>query len=79
MPFGVNLLMMFFLWVLVVIGLLAVGYWVVEEVSGSPKSMSSASALEILEQRYARGEVNRKEYLEKKKDLSGAAAKARKK
>jgi putative membrane protein len=26
-------------------------------------------ALEILEQRYARGEVNREEYLEKKKDM----------
>ncbi len=29
------------------------------------------SALEILEQRYARGEIDREEYLEKKKDMLG--------
>jgi putative membrane protein len=34
-------------------------------------------ALEILEQRYARGEINREEYLEKKEDLLGRGSAAR--
>jgi putative membrane protein len=29
-----------------------------------------SSALDVLEERYARGEINRDEYLEKKKDIS---------
>lgn len=36
----------------------------------SPAVRPSGSALEILNQRYARGEIDRKEYEEKKKDLS---------
>lgn len=34
-----------------------------------------SSALDILEERYARGEVDRDEYLQKKQDISGRAAK----
>ncbi len=30
-----------------------------------------SSALDLLEERYARGEINRDEYLEKKRDLTG--------
>lgn len=33
-----------------------------------------SSALDILEERYARGEVDREEYLQKKQDLTGKAA-----
>jgi putative membrane protein len=29
------------------------------------------AGLEVLEQRYARGEINREEYLQKKSDISG--------
>jgi putative membrane protein len=29
------------------------------------------TALELLEERYARGEINREEYLEKKRDVTG--------
>ena len=32
-----------------------------------------SAALDILEQRYARGEIGREEYLEKKADLAGKA------
>jgi putative membrane protein len=30
-----------------------------------------SSALDVLEERYARGEINRDEYLEKKRDIAG--------
>lgn len=43
-----------------------------------PMAENKHPTLEILEQRYARGEINREEYLEKKGDmlLSGGAAPA---
>jgi putative membrane protein len=36
---------------------------------GRPGATASSSGLDLLEQRYARGEVNREEYLQKKGDL----------
>lgn len=35
------------------------------------RGKSRASALEALDERYARGEIKREEYLEKKRDLGG--------
>ncbi len=35
------------------------------------RKKSRASALDALDERYARGEINREEYLEKKRDLVG--------
>jgi len=46
--------------------------WIVKEVSGrnnSDKPRHGKSALEILEERYAKGEIDKKEFEEKKKDL----------
>ena len=33
--------------------------------------MARSAGLDVLEQRYARGEINRDEYLQKKQDLVG--------
>lgn len=38
---------------------------------GSMRLPRRPSGLDILEERYARGEINREEYLEKKRDISG--------
>ncbi len=56
-------------WGLVIWGIVAL----VRGLSGSRSSDSSSSrpdsALEVLKKRYARGEINKEEYEEKKKDL----------
>ena len=39
--------------------------------SGTPAAASRSEALAILEARYARGEIQRDEYLQKKADLGG--------
>ena len=48
--------------------------WIVREINGrnnSDKARHGKSALEILEERYAKGEIEKKEFEEKKKDLEG--------
>lgn len=47
--------------------------WIVREVNGrsnSDKTRHGKSTLEILEERYAKGEIDKKEFEEKKKNLS---------
>ncbi|MFH0804008.1 MAG: SHOCT domain-containing protein [Candidatus Zambryskibacteria bacterium] len=65
--FGGGLMMVVF-WVLLVIFIV----WLVREVSGKNyRSGSKSDALDILKERYAKGEIDKKEFEEKKKDLAG--------
>lgn len=61
-----------FFWLLV-LALVVVGIVLLVRSTGSDDKREQASrrarGLEILEERYARGEINREEYLEKKRDL----------
>ena len=57
-------LMMIVFWVLLIMFIV----WGVKEISGKHRSDNS-SALEILKERYAKGEIDKKEFEEKKKDL----------
>jgi putative membrane protein len=60
---------MWLFWILLIIVLL----WIVKVASGggSPSSGSGKSALDILKERYARGEIDQEEYEQKKKDIAG--------
>jgi putative membrane protein len=58
---------MFLFWALVIVGLIVGIRWLV----GQGRVSRSDSALEILRQRYARGEINKEEFEGKKKDLGG--------
>ncbi|MBS3809481.1 MAG: SHOCT domain-containing protein, partial [Desulfobacterales bacterium] len=64
---------MLVVWVLVIVGLIYLIKWLVQstktEPGGSGSPSGSGSALDILKQRYARGEIDKAEFEEKKKDL----------
>ncbi len=60
------MLMMFLFWMLVIVGIVVAIRWVI----GKGKVPRSDSALDILRERYARGEINKEEFEARKKDLS---------
>ncbi len=66
-PWGIGMmLMMLVFWGLVIVALVLGVRWLISE----GKSPRSDSALEILRQRYARGEINKEEFETKKQELS---------
>ena len=60
------LLVMLTFWVLVIVGLIALVRWL----AAQGRESRSDTALEILRQRYARGEINKDEFDARKRDLS---------
>jgi len=58
---------MLIFWIAVVIGIVFLIRWLVQSTRGGVGS--SESALEILKRRYAKGEIDKKEFEQKKKDL----------
>ncbi len=62
--FGEGLLMILF-WILVVVGIVAL----VKYTAGDGKSKSSKNALNILKERYAKGEIDKNEFEVRRKDL----------
>ncbi len=68
MGWGWSIIMLVF-WISVIVGIIFLIRWVVLSSDRRHGAKTEDSALEILRQRYARGEINKQEFEEKKKDL----------
>jgi putative membrane protein len=65
------------IWVVILIAIVVAVVWLVRSMTGAGSHSASLSpprrsaGLDVLEERYAKGEINRDEYLEKKRDIGG--------
>lgn len=63
---GFGMIGMVLFWVLIIVGLIALVRWL----SGSSSTPAATkTAMDLLSERYARGEIDRREFEEKKRDL----------
>lgn len=68
MPLGWIFMILW--WGLIIAGIVALVNWLMAQSRGSNQpSNHMKPSLEILKERYARGEIDKKEFEEKKKDL----------
>jgi len=64
-------IIMFAFWIAVIVGVIFLIRWLAITMrTGGQSARLEDSALEILKRRYARGEINKEEFEEKKKDLA---------
>lgn len=62
-------LFMILFWVVVIVGAIAVAKWLVVDAGARRERPAAKTPLQVLEERYARGELDREEFLAKKRDL----------
>ena len=61
-------------WIIILVAIIVGVIWLVRSLAGTGGHVSHqrrSPGLEVLEERYTRGEINRDEYLQKKKDIGG--------
>jgi len=66
---GFGWIFMILFWGIVIFGIVALVKWLATDKSSNSSAKPSKTALEILEERYARGEIGQEEFEQKKLDL----------
>jgi len=66
----VGMILMFIFWALLITGIILLIVWIVRRVSYPGRDLSRTDkAMEILKERYARGEINKEDFEKMKKDM----------
>ena len=68
--FGFSGIFMILWWVLIIVGVVALVRWVATSSGVEGRSGGDSKALDILKQRYARGEIDEQEFQKRKRDLT---------
>ncbi len=62
-------LMMFIFWGIIIVGAFALIRWLVQNTRGGGQAPQGGGALDILKERYARGELSKEQFESMKKDI----------
>lgn len=68
--FGFGGIFMILWWVLIIAGIVALAKWVATSSAAGGRSGGDSKALDILKERYARGEIDEPEFQKRKRDLT---------
>jgi len=61
-------------WILILVGLVFVIRWLIQATSkGGPNPQSESRAMDILKERYARGEIDKAQFEDMKRDLANSS------
>jgi putative membrane protein len=74
MPYGLGWVFMILFWVLAISGVIAIVRWLAAGTTRRKQDMSSPAhktPADILRERYARGEIDREEFMQRLEDLNG--------
>lgn len=76
MPYGImsggmGIWMLFgvIFWFVLIAGIVLLVIWAIQRIAGGETGRPVESSLEILKKRYARGEISKEEFEEKKRDI----------